>query len=214
MPIAHHKFELNRIEGGGLPSDVYACIVDTEWYIDGAGVDVWFRSNGVADISDWVDSEDESVVFSDDDATGEAYFVGGDEWYGVRPPDLATTGSDAYRAVQISDTGQITLSSDCNILRANLSVSGAVPYVDYYSGSPIAMYKTGSLHWNSIEGAISQSNLDVGIASSGSTFESFISSSITYFFDETVTGRINNLNQISSSKQYQGYPTIGGSGIT
>ena len=78
------------------------------------------------------------------------------------------------------------------------------------------MYKTGSQHYSSIEGAVSQSCTDFGITFSGSNFNDFISQSLPEAFDETITGVItNSVNQISSSLQYQGYPQSGsgGSGI-
>ena len=213
MPITTQPFQFNRLEGGGYNNDVLACISDTEWYTDGEGELYYILHNGVATINTFAVGK--TIYTTDDDGIGDNTFDGESEWYGVRTHSPDPWTGSAQISIQIDANGVIETVSDCAFLTANLSSTGSVPYVDYYASSNIYMYKTGSLDWNSIEGAVSMSNVDVGINFSASNFNEFISQSISYFFDETVVGRIENpAREISSSKQFQGYPTIGGSGVT
>lgn len=209
MPIGTRPFEFNRLETQGFSNSSTACISNTEW-ADGTGEIYYYLTNtATPTITDIAEGEYFYTTDNDGDDAGDL-FNGQSEWYGVRTS--ADTASVA--AVQISPTGEVLdVVTNCNY-GAILSVSGAVPYVDYYIGQAVYMYKTGSQDWNSIEGAVSYSLTTITSSFSASHFNDFISASVSEYFDQTITGTITDAsNQISSSLQFQGYPTFGQSYI-
>ena len=210
MPIGTRPFEFNRLESQGYANSATACISDTEWQ-DGTGaVNYLLINNPSPTINDIGVGSEFYTTDEDGDDPGDL-FNGQSEWYGVRT--AADTGSIA--AVQIAANGEVVDVITCYSNPGDiLSISGSVPYVDYYIGQAIYMYKTGSQDWNSIEGAVSYSLTTVTSSMSASHFNDFISASVGLYFDQTITGQITDpSNQVSSSLQFQGYPTYGQSFI-
>ena len=146
MPIGTRPFEFNRLETQGFSNSSTACISNTEW-ADGTGEIYYYLTNTpTPTVTDIAVGEYFYTTDNDGDDAGDL-FNGQSEWYGVRTS--ADTASVA--AVQIGPTGEVLdIVDDCDY-GAILSVSGAVPYVDYYIGQAVYMYKTGSQDWNSIE---------------------------------------------------------------
>ena len=209
-------YEFNRLESGGMQTAIQGCNMTTE-YDTNAGNDprtafgvyyaVHTGAQSVANI-------DTSTVFYSDTAV-TVLFEGQDEWYGVRESGSADD-VEAEIVIQINDSGEVTTIFTCALL-GSFSVTGSIPYVDYYAGS-FTMFESGSDggDYTSIEGAVSQSCFDFGIVFSGSNFNEFISQSIPEGFDETITGVITDpITEISSSLQFQGYPqtSFTGSGV-
>lgn len=204
MPLLSSEFEVNRIEGGGVTAPITACGLETEF---GTALRIYI-DNRLYTVPADIDVGDNA--YTDADVTDT--WNGQNEYYGLRA--VGGSGSPTY-IFKIATNGQITEKISCTGI-GGFSVTGSIPYVDYYSGQNFLMYKTGSKHYSSIEGAVSQSVVDWYMTFSGSTFNDFISASIPEAFDETVTGTITNSGlQISSSLQFQGYPQSGsgGSGI-
>lgn len=226
-------YEFNRLESGGMVTAIQGCNMTTEYDVN-AGNDprttfgtyyaIHAGAQSIANI-------DTSTIFYSDFGT-ENEFVGQDEWYGVRESGSADDVKPEI-VVQINDSGEVTTIFTCALL-GRFSVSGSIPYVDYYAGS-FTMFESGAIaagsaseggikrtaanrgDYTSIEGAVSESCFDFGIVFSGSNFNEFISQSIPEGFDETITGEIitDPSTQISSSLQFQGYPLGGftGSGM-
>jgi|TARA_R110002012_G_scaffold26734_4_gene86481 hypothetical protein len=205
MPIGTRPFEFNRLESQGYANSATACISDTEWR-DGTGEVYYLLINNPNPTIASIGVGSEFYTTDEDGDDPGDLFDGQSEWYGVRT--AADTASVA--AVQIAANGEVVdLVSSCNT-GAILSISGAVPYVDYYLGQAVYMYKTGSQDWNSIEGAVSYSLTTVTSSMSASHFNDFISASVGLYFDQSITGQITDpSNQISSSLQFQGYPFYG-----
>jgi hypothetical protein len=203
-------YEFNRLESGGMSTAIAGCNVRTE-YDTNAGntprtqyghyriVHASFDDLSNVAVGDFVYQLD-----------GSSSFDGDDEWYGVRQSGSADA-VDAEIVIKVDSTGEIDSKFTCANL-GTYSVSGSIPYVDYYAGN-FYMYKTGSTHYSSIEGAVSQSLLDFGIEFSASNFQQFISASLVDAYDPDITGPITSVLDISSSLQFQGYPISGSSGI-
>jgi len=210
MPGLASQFEVNRIEGGGFSSPIAAAESTTEF---GTNLYIYFDDGGNAETAGNISSATiGSNAFVDSDLTDS--WDGEGEYYGFR-----TVGGsgDPISVGKIASNGEITqVIVDLENL-GSFSVTGSIPYVDYYAGS-FLMYKTGSKHYNSIEGAVSQSCVDKYINFSGSDFQDFIAQAIPEAFDESIVGKVitNPSTEISSSIQFQGYPHSGsiGSGIT
>ena len=215
-PGSGHVYEFNRLESGGMSTAIQGCNMRTEYDINASNdprtqfgfyYAVHAGGQSIANI-------DTSTVFYSDFGT-EFEFQGEDEWYGIRASGSADA-TNAEIVVQINNSGEVTTIFTCSLL-GRFSVSGSIPYVDYYAGG-FTMFESGSGgDYTSIEGAVSQSCFDFGIVFSGSNFNDFISQSIPEGFDETVTGVAitDPIAEISSSLQFQGYPHSGsvGSGI-
>lgn len=203
MPLLSSEFEVNRIEGGGLTNPITACNLTTEF---GTALRIYIDNKLHVAPAD-IDIGDHA--FTDADIT--TAWDGEDEYYGFRA--VGDSGAPTY-VFKIAADGEITDKIACLGI-GSFSVTGSIPYVDYYAGN-FYMYKTGSKHYSSIEGAVSQSVGDQYMTFSGSTFNDFISASIPWGFDESITGTITDPStQVSSSLQFQGYPHSGsvGSGI-
>lgn len=214
-PASGKIYEFNRLESGGMATAIQGCNMRTEYDTNASndppttyGVYYAIHSGeqSIANI-------DTDTIFYSDFGTENA-FVGQDEYYGIRESGSASS-VNAEIVVKINDSGEVTEKYTCSLL-GRFSVSGSIPYVDYYAGN-FNMYKTGSADYTAIEGAVSQSCYDFGIVFSGSNFNDFISQSIPEGFDETVTGGIitDPSTEVSSSLQFQGYPHSGsvGSGV-
>jgi len=210
MPLLFSRFEVNRFEGAGFSSPIAAAESTTEF---GTNLYIYFDDGGSAETAGNISSATiGSNAFVDSDLTDS--WDGQGEYYGFR-----TVGGsgDPISVGKIASDGEITqVIVDLENL-GSFSVTGSIPYVDYYAGS-FLMYKTGSKHYNSIEGAVSQSCVDMYINFSGSDFQDFIAQAIPEAFDESIVGKVitNPSTEISSSIQFQGYPHSGsiGSGIT
>jgi len=213
-PAIGKVYEFNRLESGGMSTAIQGCNMRTEYDVNASNdprtqYGFYYAIHaGAQDVA----NIDTSTVFYSDFGT-ENEFQGQDEWYGIRASGSADD-TNAEIVVQINNSGEVTTIFTCSLL-GRFSVSGSIPYVDYYSGN-FNMYKTGSADYTAIEGAVSQSCFDFGIVFSGSNFNDFISQSIPEGFDETVTGIITDPStEVSSSIQFQGYPHSGsvGSGV-
>lgn len=214
-PGSGHIYEFNRLESGGMETAIQGCNMRTEYDINASNdpVTTFGTYYAVHAGAQSISNIDTDTVFYSDFGT-ENEFVGQDEYYGVRESGSASS-VNAQIVVKINNSGSVTEVYTCSLL-GRFSVSGSIPYVDYYAGN-FNMYKTGSADYTAIEGAVSQSCYDFGIVFSGSNFNDFISQSIPEGFDETITGVAitDPSTEISSSIQYQGYPHSGsvGSGM-
>ena len=204
-------YEFNRLESGGMSTAIAGCNIRTEYDINAGNTPRTqyghYRIVHPGIVADLASVSIGNFVYQLD---GSSSFVGDDEWYGVRPSGSADA-VDAEIVIRVDSTGEIDAKFTCATL-GTYSVSGSIPYVDYYAGN-FYMYKTGSTHYSSIEGAVSQSLLDFGIEFSASNFQEFISASLVDAYDPDITGPITSVLDISSSLQFQGYPISGSSGI-
>lgn len=206
MPLLFSRFEVNRIEGAGFSSPIAAAESTTEF---GTALYVYFDDGGTAETAGNLSSATiGNNAFTDSDLTDP--WDGQGEYYGFRT--VGGTG-DPISVGKLASDGELTEVFDDIEDLFSFSVTGSIPYVDYYAGS-FLMYKTGSKHYSSIEGAVSQSCVDRYINFSGSDFQDFIAQAIPEAFDETVVGRVitNPSTQISASLQFQGYPHSGSIG--
>jgi len=215
MPIGTRPFEFNRLETQGFSNSSTACISKTEWS-DGAGEVYYYLTNTPTPTVSDIATGEYFYTTNNNGIDPADLFNGQSEWYGVRT--AAATSSVA--AVQISTTGEVLDVTVCDFDDGSLlSVSGSIPYVNYYVDYRVdpndgkarvwgmTIYKTGSQDWNSIEGAVSQSLQSINQNFSASNFNDFISASVSEYFDNNITGTITDAsNQISSSIQFQGYP--------
>lgn len=193
-------FEVNRLETLGASYAIQGCNVTNEF---GLGAYIYIEDEFITDPSG-INVND--VLYDTEDNLDP--FNGQNKFYGLR---VSGSSTDATHVFRINSSGVVTEKYSCDGI-GTYSVSGSIPYVDYYAGN-FYMYKTGSQHYSSIEGAVSQSCMDFGITFSGSNFNEFISQSLPDAFDEDITGVITDvIAQISSSLQFQGYPVSGGVG--
>lgn len=206
MPLLFSRFEVNRLEGQGFSSPIAAAESTTEF---GNSVFIYIDDGGNAETAGNISSATiGNNAYVDSDLTDA--WDGEGEYYGLRT--VGGTG-DPISVGKLASDGQVTEVFDDIVDLFSFSVTGSIPYVDYYAGS-FLMYKTGSKHYTSIEGAVSQSCVDRYINFSGSDFQDFIAQAIPEAFDETIVGRVitNPSTQISASLQFQGYPHSGSIG--
>ena len=172
-------FEVNRLETLGADYAIQGCNVTNEF---GLGAFIYIEDEFITDPSG-INVND--ILYDTADNTDP--FNGGNKWFGLR---VSGSNTEAITVFRINSSGVVQEKFACDGLGL-YSVSGSIPYVDYYAGN-FYMYKTGSKHYSSIEGAVSQSCTDFGITFSGSNFNQFISQSLPEAFDESVTGVITN----------------------
>ncbi|MGY8867309.1 MAG: hypothetical protein ACKVJK_17060 [Methylophagaceae bacterium] len=226
-------YEFNRLEGGGMVTAIQGCNMTTEYDVNASNdprttFGVYYAIHAGAQSIANIDTD--TVFYTDTAVT--VVFDGEDEWYGVRESGSADD-VEAEIVVQINASGEVSTIFTCALL-GSFSVTGSIPYVDYYAGS-FTMFESGAIEagsaseggikrtaanrgdYTSIEGAVSESCFDFGIVFSGSNFNEFISQSIPEGFDETITGGVitDPSTEISSSLQFQGYPqtSFTGSGM-